>query len=181
MQNPLIPFLSLVRNYLLLPSIVFLSRVKIYLFTICHWLPHCPLPLFFPFPLFHPWLMYSSPYLLTRFSSHMGTIDLAKFPRLRLELLMQSFFAKGSSEDVAPRLIRDVEAVSFKYTKCTGISSVMGLTQIKFSSHRLSVNHVCKYLIYMLDTGLSASTPKFLRSLPLFSKWISLKLSIRTF
>ena len=77
---------------------------------------------------------------------------------------MQSFLVNGISEDVASRLVRDVEANSSQKYQTYYYKFSNWCNSREISTGRLTVNHVCQFLNSMFDTGLSASTLSFIRS-----------------
>ena len=81
-----------------------------------------------------------------------------------LDHLMQSFSKEGLSEDVIARLLKDVEDHSIKKYQSYWYKFSGWFNKREISPDDLSVNIMCKFLIFMFDKGLSASTLKFIKS-----------------
>ena len=108
--------------------------------------------------------MYFFSYFFTRFSSNETTPSLQGFTDDGLDHLMQSLTKKGLSKDVITRLLKDVEDQSIKKYQTYWFKFSGWCNQRKISPGSLSVNNLCKFLIFMFDSGLSASSLKFIRS-----------------
>ena len=114
-------------------------------------------PLLFPHCLTYAFL----PHFSARYSSNPGTSSLQGFTDDGLDHLMQSFSKEGLSEDVIARLLKDVEDHSIKKYQSYWYKFSGWFNKREISPDDLSVNIMCKFLIFMFDSGLSASTLKF--------------------
>ena len=128
------------------------------------WPSNCPLLPLLPFFIYHSRLMHFPSHFFARFSSDARTPSLQDFPHDGLDHLMQSLSKKGLSEDVISRLLKDVEAQSIKKYQTYWYKFSGWCNTRKISTDDLSVNNLCKFLIFMFDSGLSASSLKIIRS-----------------
>ena len=108
--------------------------------------------------------MHFSSHYFTRFCSGQGTSSLQSFPTSGLDHLVQSLSAKGLSSDVISNLLKDVEEDSIKKYQSYWVRFAHWCIPREISPGNLSVNTLCKFFIFMFDSGLSASTLKFVKS-----------------
>ncbi len=103
-------------------------------------------------------------YFLTRFISHQRAPPLQSFSTSGLDHLHKSLSASGLSGDVISNLLKDVEKSSIKKYQPYWARFANWCDGREVNPGDLTVNIICKFLIYMFDTGLSASTLNFIRS-----------------
>ena len=108
--------------------------------------------------------MHCSPHYLARFCSGQGTSSLQSFPTSGMDHLVQSLKAKGLSSDVISNILRDVEENSVKKYQSYWVKFAHWCNSREISPGNLSVNNFCKFFNFMYDSGLSASTLKFVKS-----------------
>ena len=83
------------------------------------------------------------------------------FSSVGLDHLVQSLSQKRLSEDVVSYLLRDVDASSIEKYQSYWDKFASWCDRRKVGPSDLSVNSVCKFLLHLYDSGLSASTLKF--------------------
>ena len=108
--------------------------------------------------------MYFSPHSITRFGSDDGTSPLqSSFAAIGMEHLMQSLSERGLSPDIISCMLKDVEESSINKYQAYWSKFTHWCNSREIYSGNLNVNMICKFLIHMYDTGLSASTLKFVK------------------
>ena len=81
-----------------------------------------------------------------------------------MDHLKQSLSARGLSEDVISSVVGDVEPATIEKYQCYWSRFTNWCEEREVDSGNLSVNSICKFFIYMFDSGLSASTLSFVKS-----------------
>ena len=104
----------------------------------------------------------------SRFSSEDGTETLQDFPDDGMDHLVQSFTQKGLSPEVISRLIDIAGKRTIKQYNSYWIKFKNWCHGREIGPGDLSVNNFCLLLVSLYDSGLSASTLKFVRSAIVF-------------
>ena len=108
--------------------------------------------------------MHLISYNSSRFSSEDRTEALQGFPDDGLDHLVLSFSKKGLSEDVIANLLNVANGQSIKKYQSYWYKFKSWCHGREINSGNLSVNMLCKFFASLYDSGLSASTLKFVRS-----------------
>ena len=89
---------------------------------------------------------------------------LQDFSTYGLDHLKRSLSSSGLSSDVVSSLLKDVDKSSIRKYQAYWARFTSWCVRREVNTGSLTVNSLCKFFIYMFDTGLSASTLKFIRS-----------------
>ena len=108
--------------------------------------------------------MHLTSHYLTCFSSNLREETLQDFPDDGLDHLVQSFSKKGLSSDVIANLLKVASEQSIKQYQSYWTRFKTWCHGRGINTGNLSVNMFCKFFVYLFDSGLSASTLKFVKS-----------------
>ena len=108
--------------------------------------------------------MHSSSRYFARFSSEERTEALQSFPNDGLDHLMQSFSQKGISQTVIDRLLEVAGKRTIKQYNSYWIKFGSWCNRREVGPGNLTVNNFCEFLVGLYDSGLSASTLRFVKS-----------------
>ena len=108
--------------------------------------------------------MHFSSLYFTRFGGVQGSSSWQSFPASGLDHLQQSLSTRGLSADVVSSIVRDVEPATVGKYQLYWSKFTSWCEEREVNSGNLSVNNVCKFMIYMFNSGLSASTLRFVKS-----------------
>ena len=103
-------------------------------------------------------------YFSSRFSSDDSEATLQGFPDDGLDHLEQSFSQKGLSDGVISNLLKVAGKRTIKQYNSYWIRFTNWCHGREIGSGNLSINNFCEFLVSLFDSGLSASTLKFVRS-----------------